>query len=168
MMQSKIIIFCYAYIVGIVLAMLFPADPAFLIVLRVLTGLAFVIGVAFFLRRHLRRRSAPAGEKPPPARWDWLVLLIPALVLGYTRYISSNTVVDTGIGTIRIVQGAPILRQETPLPDTCRVRIRKTEALAADLTLRLHGELDARVAVTGEGGRPCSMRRGAGGSASRR
>jgi hypothetical protein len=38
--QNKIIFFCYAYLVGIALAMSAPVDPAGLPLLRMLTGLA--------------------------------------------------------------------------------------------------------------------------------
>ena len=72
--------------------------------LHVITGLIFL--------PHLPAGpDVPAGPKARPVRpaarprWEWLVLVIPALALGYTRYIGSDAVPDSRLGIVRIVDG---------------------------------------------------------------
>ncbi|HPG00869.1 MAG TPA: ComEC/Rec2 family competence protein [Kiritimatiellia bacterium] len=153
-LHSRIIVFCYAYIVGIVAAMLAPADPQALSMLHVLTSLVFLAAFILLGRMFLQARKATPDKPYCTPSWQWLVLIIPALALGYTRFIASDAVPDSRLGSVRVVEGKPILRIDAQLPDTSRVRIRKTEAIETDIQLRLKGRLDARVPVTDERGVP--------------
>ncbi len=156
--QSRIILFCYCFIVGLVAAMAWPADPAALPALRVFTALALAAagGVLLFVH-HRARGGAPA---PSGARWFACLAMLGALSLGYTRYIAANTVPDTRIAEIVLSSEGARYAPRGNLPDTCRLRIRKTEALSEDLHIRLLGELDARIAVRDENGRAMIDRRG--------
>jgi ComEC/Rec2-related protein len=156
--QNRIILFCYCFIVGLVAAMVWPADPAALPALRALTAAA--LGAAGAVLLYARRRGS--GDAPAAQRGRWFLPLAVAgaLALGYTRYIAANTVPDTRIADLAIAADGVRYIPRGRLPDTCRLRIRKTEALAEDLHLRLIGELDARIAVRDEAGRAVIDRRG--------
>ena len=66
-MQTRIILFCYCFIVGLVAAMAWPANPAALPTLRIVTGVALAVAGALFLWAQQRMRSGlPA---PSAARW---------------------------------------------------------------------------------------------------
>lgn len=145
--QSKIILFCYAYVIGIVVAMTIGVDPSLLPLLRIATGAAFLFPVALYGRGLLGKAAARV-----PLYLEVLALVIPAVLLGCTRHTSADTVPDTRIGTLHLAAGRAEFRLERDLPDLCRVSIRKTQDLEGDLTLRLHGDLDARVPVKDENG----------------
>ena len=148
--QSRIILFCYCFIVGLVAAMTWPVDPAALPVLTASAAVAlFASGVAlYWLHRRSRRDGAP-----PPARWFAWLLMLSAATLGYARHISANTVPDTRIGTVTLTSTGTMFQSHAAIPDTCRLRVRKTQPLAGDLRLRVIGELDARVPVRDADGR---------------
>jgi len=156
-LHSRIIVFCYAYIVGLVAAMLAPADPRLLTILHVVTAVLFAAAFALLFRILARARNELGSRTPS---WEWLVLVIPALALGYTRYIASDAVPDSQLGVVRIVDGVAVLRMDAPLPDTSRVSVRKTAPLDADLQLRFRGRLDARIPVPDERGVPAQDSRG--------
>lgn len=149
-MQSKVILFCYLYLGGIVAAKLAPMDPVHAPVLRVLTMLALLALLVTALVRRWRR--IPTSS----VRWGTtlLALAIPAILLGYTRYIDTNTVPDTRVGAIQVDSGAAVLTRDAPIPDTCRVRLHKSTATTGTIQIRLHGRLDARVAITSDDGIP--------------
>lgn len=151
--QNKIIFFCYAYLVGIALAMSAPVDPAALPLLRLLTLVAMLVS-AYVLAVGLRvSRDRQPDRLAVWSRRSWWCLLVASLALGYTRYTSANNVPDTKLG--EVVLGATDSRYEPKgdLPDTCRLRFQKIGPLAGDVQLRLRGELDARVPVRDENGR---------------
>lgn len=150
--QSKIIFFCYAYLVGIALAMSAPVDPAGLPLLRFLTGAA-LLAAAYVLFTGFR--ALRQGLDEAAARWSrrtWWCLLVASLALGYTRYISANSVPDTKLGEV-VLGDTSRFEAKGGLPDTCRLRFQKIGPLAADVKLRLVGELEARVPVRDEQGR---------------
>lgn len=157
-MQTKIILFCYCFITGLVAAMAWPANPATLPALGTLTGIILSGAGALFL--WVQRQARRGARTSSAARWFAWLLIGGAFSLGYTRYIAANTVPDTRIAEITLsTDGARYIPRGT-LPDTCRLRVRKTQELASDLHIRLFGELDARIAVRDENGRVRIDRRG--------
>lgn len=154
-MQSKIILLCYAYIVGLVAAKLHPADPGGLPVLWGVTSALLLATLAWGLWRWLR--TAPAAGTEPPARGAvWLTVLATAafVVLGFTRYNSADTVPDQRSGLIHLSGDSVRYEELAPLPDASRLRLVKLEESGEDLQLRIYGELDARQAVVGPDGLP--------------
>ncbi len=147
--QSKIIGGSYLYISGIVVAMLLPLDPAWLPLLRISAGLA--LGATACLLAWAMWQGA---ERPQPwMQWIWPLLALGAVLLGYTRYTSANTVPDMVVGEIRITADAREWRQTVPLTDTSRLRLVKEVEMDRDLQFRVVGELDARLAVQDDDGR---------------
>ena len=150
--QNKIIFFCYAYLVGIALAMSAPVDPAGLPLLRILTGVALALA-AIVLAAGMRAHRARLDEAV--ARWSrrtWWCLLVASLALGYTRYTSANSVPDTKLGEVVLDAQSGRYEAKGRLPDTSRLRFQKMGPLAGDVRVRLRGELDARVPVRDENG----------------
>lgn len=156
-MQARIILFCYCFIVGLVAGMAWPTDPAALPALKLFTSAALLAAGALFV---WSQRRARAGAEGAAARWRVGLLMLGALSLGYTRYIAANTVPDTRIAEISISAEGARYTPGGALPDTSRLRVRKTEGLAEDLHLRLIGELDARIALRDANGRAMIDRRG--------
>lgn len=147
--QVHIIAFCYLYIAGIIVAMLAPVDPAALLWLRIAVAVTLIPAGALMLAGLLAPRGAEtdAPRYNPLARYFIPLLCVGALLLGYTRHISANTVPDMRVGEIRIEGGTRAFHQTAALPDTSRIRLRKTTALDRDLKVRITGELDARRVV---------------------
>ena len=151
-MHNRLILFSYAYIIGLVLGKLLPADAGFLPILWGLT--AAVLGLAtLWLAARAIRRAGPAT--PRTAALMAMLASLGMVILGYARYISADTVPDQRIGTIQVTGGSVTLTQEGTLPDASRLRLVKLTELDDDLQLRFHGELDARQPVRDEKGRPC-------------
>ncbi len=149
--QNKLIGFCYLYIAGLVLAMLFPVDPSWLIGLRAVTGVAMAVAAILLMRGwwsgdRVAERAGFSGLN----LWLAGALCLSAVFLGYTRYISSDTVPDMRLGEIRIDGGTRVFHQHTPLPDISRLRLTTNTELDRDIRLRIRGELDARVPVRNE------------------
>jgi ComEC/Rec2-related protein len=153
MLQNRLILFCYAYVAGIVTAMLWPIDPAGLPVLDGLTVVAFLAGAAL-LYGATRRRPGTAPAQPSPLFPVWPLFVLPALLLGYARHLHANTRPDTRLGLIRVAPGSSQINFAMPLADTSRLRLVKTDPVAGDFRVRLHGELEARVPERDEAGRP--------------
>ncbi len=153
MIKTKIILFCYSYIVGIGLCMLIPLDVHFLPYLWALVAMAMA---GMILRSYYDRRAPrPAGvDEAPTSKSTWAWIVIAPLLLGYTRYISANTLPDSRLGTLEIVNSQPSYVAVAGLDDTYRLRLQKTEALDSDLRVRLVGELRARVPIVSETGTP--------------
>ncbi|MBU1693882.1 MAG: ComEC/Rec2 family competence protein [Verrucomicrobia bacterium] len=153
-MQNKIILFCYAYIVGLVIAKLAPVEARFLPAFWVLTGIGLAVSAAWALVRWLRT-SDESEERSSRVRIAWAGLVtLTFIVMGYTRYISADTVPDQRTGLVRITDGQAAYQQEIALPDASRLRLVKREDLGEDIQLRIHGELDARLPVLDENGLP--------------
>lgn len=149
--QNKIIGGSYLYIAGIVLAMLFPLDPSWLPWLRVGSALALGAACGLLLLGLLRGESnEPVTQKA--VRLLWPALCIGAILLGYTRYTSANTVPDMLIGEIRIEGASRTFHQTVDLPATSRLRLQKTQDIERDIRIRFVGELDARLPEVNEEG----------------
>ncbi len=148
--QNKIILFCYLYIAGIAAAMMAPVDPAWLSWLHSAVILLLLPAGIFLMFQLLQRREGGT------ARWCLAILMSGSVLFGYTRYIQGNTVPDMRVGTILVDGSKRVFVQTTALPDTSRIRLRVAAALDRPLSIRLRGELDARVPVRDERGR-CSM-----------
>jgi ComEC/Rec2-related protein len=140
--QNRIILFCYAYVIGIALALAAPFDPAFLPWLRIATGIGFAASASVYARR-----ISKGGLSSLSRTLEIVLLVVPALLFGCTRYTGANTVPDTRIGVLPLSAGRAGFQLERDLPDLCRVSIRKTQPLKADLVLRLQGEVNARMPV---------------------
>jgi len=146
--QSKIILFCYLYIIGIVGAMLMPVDPVWLAWLEVAVAVAMIPAGIYFLSGLLKGTSDPHKQQASRVTiLVWSALFAGSVLLGYSRHISSNTVPDMRIGEIVINGSSRVFQQQSSLPDTSRLRLRKSGELIADVKIRLRGELDARVPV---------------------
>ena len=95
MTRNKLITFCYLFIVGIGFAMAFTAGPEALPALWSATAILGLLTLAGFVAVHRFRKPVDeelAAYGPVPA--DplhislWVLLLLTALVFGYTRYIA--------------------------------------------------------------------------------
>lgn len=154
MVQTKLMVFCYMFLLGIVFAKLVPADATWLNAIHILTGVFFLALAAHYVNR---RREIRQGYKYELA-WSrvagWVLVVLAALSLGYGRYIKADTVPDTRMATVVLRGSAADLKVEAQLTDTSRVRIRKTSAVAEDVKLRLLGVLEARLAVLSDDGVP--------------
>lgn len=157
--QNRIILFCYCFIVGLVVAMTWPVNPSALLALNVATAVLLLAAAALLFQAH-RKRSDGGEAAPPASRWLAWLLMLSALSLGYVRYIGANTVPDTRVGDIVLAGEGARYQAKSALPDTCRIRVRKSQPLAEDLRLRIVGELDARVAARDADGRAMVDRRG--------
>lgn len=150
-MQNKIILFCYAYIVGLVAAKLAPAEARLLPILWILTAIGLVACAAWGLLRQWRKSGGESHRSG--IAWAGLVILT-FIVMGYTRYNSADTVPDQRTGLVRVADGQAAYQQELALPDASRLRLVKLEDLGEEVQLRIHGELDARLPVLDESGLP--------------
>ena len=149
--QNKIIGGCYLYISGIVLAMLLPLDAAWLPLIQ--TGAALALGLAGLLIIWALLQGDNIKERAHIySRYLWPMLAIGAVLFGYGRYTSSNTVPDLQIGEIQLAAGTLQFEQTVDLQDTSRIRLQKTEELASDLQVRVVGELAARLPVIDDEG----------------
>lgn len=157
--QNRIIFFCYCFIIGLVVAMTWPVNPSALPLLNVVTTVLLLAAAAMLFYAH-RKRDEEQEARPSASRWLAWILMLSALSLGYVRYIGANTVPDTQVGEIVLVGEGAQFRAKNALPDTCRIRVRKSQPLAEDLHLRIVGELDARVAARDADGRAMVDRRG--------
>jgi len=156
--QTRIILFCYCFIIGLVLAMVWPLNPSALPALRIATALLMGGAALLLFQAH---RAARDNAPVSGVRWLAWMLVASAVTLGYSRHISANTVPDTRVGEI-VLSGSGVAnyRAHSALPDTCRLRVRKESAIDSDLRIRLAGELDARIAARDENGRAQIDKRG--------
>jgi ComEC/Rec2-related protein len=145
--QNRIILFCYAYVAGIVLAKALAPDAVWLPVLWVGLG-ASVLGALAVAVRGWRRSSETGLGRTV----ECLLLVVPPLLFGAVRYMQANTLPDRRIGLLKFAPGSAEFRMERDLPDLSRISVRKVSDLNGDLVLRIHGELDARLAITNEQG----------------
>jgi len=150
--QGKIIAFCYLYIVGIIAAMLAPVDPVWLSWYKIAAGITLIPAGALLLYGLLLGSPADGKAARSFRTWAWITIASGALLLGYTRYTSANTVPDMHVGEIRISGATRAFHQQAALPDTSRLRLEKNTPIDRDLRIRLVGELDARVPERDERG----------------
>lgn len=167
MTQNKLIAFCYLFIVGICLCMAFPAGPA---AVAPLWQLAAVLLVASGAALYLLRRARPPVEDTSPYdapvridRWQvavWTLLLVSALALGYARYLSMIQSPDTYLGTVTFAAdaadpaSAASYDQKRDLSTTSYLKLKVLASPAEDLTLRIHGDLEALTPILGPDGVP--------------
>ncbi len=163
-MNARIILFCYAFIAGLVAAMLWPSDPGRLPLFAVLTGLAFAASVAGFLARRARLARMPEAGAPSSAELTGILavlLAVPAVLLGYTRHLAANSRPDRGVAVVRLADGrAEWQAVGRGLPETARLCLRKTAPSTEDVELVLHGRLDAFLPEPGPGGQATLDERG--------
>lgn len=153
--EPGIILFCYAYIVGIGASMAAPSDPGALPVLSVFAAVALVAAAAAGWKAARDVRTGPGGAGAPPSvRWLGVALAVSGLALGYTRHLAANTEPDMRLGTVTLAaSGASYEATATP-PDSGRIRLSRQGPLSGDVALQVIGELDARVPVRGTNGLP--------------
>ncbi len=132
-----IITFCYAYIAGIVLDMLFPAGTA-------IVGVLWICSAILLAATGVYTLIAAFGS----ARIHWwfvVCALSSACIFGYTRHMSVNTIPDQRIATLRVAENGSISPSTAfSLPDTSRIRLVKTTESSSDITVSVSGELQAR------------------------
>lgn len=145
--QNRIILFCYAYVAGLVLAKAVGLEPVWLPVLWSALGISVAVALAWLMRWWFRSDRAPLGRAV-----ECVLLVVPSLLFGAARYMQAYTLPDRRIGMLRVVSGHAEFRMERELPDLSRISVRKVSELKGDLVLRVHGEMDARLAVTNEQG----------------
>jgi len=160
MTQNKLVAFCYMFIIGIAVAMAFPAGPEWVSRLWGLTGaLAVATAVVFVL---LRRKRPPMEDLSPYGAefkfdgWHcaaWAVLLATAAVFGYARYIAMIQSPDRPLGTAELSDGAVSWRPKD-LSTTSFVKIKLLADAEQDLSVRLSGRLEALHPVPDADGLP--------------
>lgn len=164
MTQNKLIAFCYLFIVGICLCMAFPAAPGAVAPLWQLTAVLLVAsGVALYFLRRARppvENTSPYDEPVHIDGWQvgvWTLLLVSALVLGYSRYLSMIQSPDTYLGTVTFAEASAdsaTYDQKRDLSTTSYLKLKVLAAPAEDLTIRIHGDLEALTPIIGEDGAP--------------
>ncbi|HMP72113.1 MAG TPA: ComEC/Rec2 family competence protein [Kiritimatiellia bacterium] len=149
MTRNNLIAFCYLYIGGILLAMTYPVDASWDRALLIGAIGSFLPITAFALAVMFRGATLDGGLRATL----WVLLALPALVLGYSRYHSADRVHDASLGVIDFASMSES-RLSHPPAGTSRLRVRLLEAPAGELVFRLTGEADVRIPVRDEGGRP--------------
>ena len=161
MTRSKLISFCYLFIVGIGLAMLYPAGSE---TLPFLWGATFLLGaltVAAFIYVYRQPKSADeelyASSAPPPNRKQvalWILMLLAAAVFGYTRYIAFIQSPDTAVVTLTVANGKQDLSAGRAITQTSFLKIKTLAPVTEELRLRLVGRLEALRPVLDPNGVP--------------
>lgn len=147
----KIIAGSYLYILGIVFAMLMPVDPSVLPWLRTLVTMALLVTGALLVLAMLQEDvKTPFARAVLQLVWPFLVLGM--MLLGYTRYISANTVLDQRVGEIVIEGESRRVIQDVEWNEGSRLRLRKLTEVPHDFRIRVLGSLDARVPVKDSAG----------------
>ncbi|MGD9874830.1 MAG: ComEC/Rec2 family competence protein [Kiritimatiellia bacterium] len=153
MLKNRIICFCYFYLVGIVIAKLLPVDSSWLTLIRIITAVLFIGLAGYHIYRHFEKKAGYKYEMMSTRVLGWVLLLLAAMAFGHGRYTESNMVPDNRMGSITFGDSEPLKIDVQP-DDTCRVRIRKTQPLDADVRLKIQGELKARMPILSEDGLP--------------
>jgi ComEC/Rec2-related protein len=152
--EPGIILFCYAYIVGIGASMAAPSDPGALPVLSTLVAVALATAAALGWKAARDVRAGRDGPAAAAGRWLGLVLAVSGLMLGYTRQLAANTEPDMRLGTVVLSADGARYEAAVALPDAGRVRLARKGPLSGDVALLVIGELDARVPVRDTNGLP--------------
>ena len=133
----SIIAICYAYISGIVLHMIFPANPS-LSVMWTITGIGLLIAGALIFMILLGNIKKTNPLIP--------FFIITFLIFGYTRHLASVTIPENRLSEISISSNGKIdFKNTIPLGDTSRLKLVKTSKIPSDIALSVAGELKARV-----------------------
>ena len=149
MTRNKLISFCYFFIVGIGLAMLYPAQADALTLLWGLTGLAALATIAAFVYVYRHPRNVEeelAFGAPPPNRQQitlWVLMLLAAVIFGYTRYIAFIQAPDTVVGTLAVTSSGQTWKDGRPISQTSFLKVVNLTPVKEDIHLRLVGRLEA-------------------------
>lgn len=164
MTQNKLVAFCYLFIIGICICMAFPASPAAVSPLWYLAAALLAASAAGLW--YLRRARPPVEDTSiydAPFRFDglqvaiWALVLVTGFVLGYARYLSMIQSPDTYLGTVTIASdasSAPAYAQKRDLSTTSYLKLRLLTSPETDVTLRVHGRLEALLPIPGPDGAP--------------
>ncbi|MCP5487389.1 MAG: ComEC/Rec2 family competence protein [Verrucomicrobia bacterium] len=147
--QNNIIAFCYWFIAGLIAAMLWPVgafQAPWLTALAVGSFLPLIALLLAMMLKGVSPRTIPRGLL-------WVLIALPALLLGYARYNAANQVHDDYLGRLSVSEeGALSLEQQ--LSETARMRFALVESPGQDLAFRLIGELEVRTTVLDDQGLP--------------
>lgn len=161
MTRNKLISFCYLFIVGIGLAMLYPMGPEalpFLWGATILLGLATIGTFAYVYSRpkNADEELYSSGPTPPDRKQVtlWVLLLLTAVVFGYARYIAFIKSPDTLVGTLSVTQEGQAWTSGKPISQTSFLKIKTLAPVTEDLRLRLIGRLEALQPVLDANGQP--------------
>ena len=151
MTQNRIILFCYAFLAGIALAMLRPAGAAWIAPMAGLGVIAALAAAAAFALARRRAERAAAWRRAAPA-----ALVLAGLAFGQARYLGQLRAPDRRVGEIRWRDGEPEWRDRGGLDGrAARLALRAPEGAGETaVTLRFEGELRARFPERDGDGRP--------------
>ncbi len=162
MTRNKLIAFCYLFIVGIACAMAFPAGPEALGALWGATALLGLLTIAGLMAAHRLRKPvddelAAYGVAAPIDRTQtglWILLLLTALLFGYTRYIAMVQSPDQLIGTLSVSAEGGAWSPGQPISQTSFLKVKTLAATTEEIRLRLIGRLEALQPVPDADGNP--------------
>ncbi|NCA82285.1 MAG: hypothetical protein EOM72_06015 [Opitutae bacterium] len=161
MTRNKLISFCYLFIVGIAFAMAFTAGPEALPALWGATSLLGLLTLIGFMLVHRFRKPvdeelAAYGPVPPdPMQISlWVLLLLTALVFGYTRYIAMIQSPDQLVGTLSISREGAAFTPDRPISQTSFMKVKTLAPVTEEIRLRLVGRLEALQPVKDAEGKP--------------
>ena len=162
MTRNKLISFCYLFIVGIGFAMAFPMQAEALSVLWPVTaGLGLLTLAGFLIVRRCQTPvdeetlaygvSAPADPKQVAL---WILMLVTALVFGYTRYIAMIRSPDQLVGTLAVAEGQAAWTPGQAITQTSFLKVKTLAPATEEIRLRLVGRLEALQPVPDANGVP--------------
>ncbi len=161
MTRNKLISFCYLFIVGIGIAMAFPAGPEALPALWGATALLGLFTVFGFVLVHRLRKPVDEEllayghvETDPKQVALWTLMLLTSLVFGYTRYVAMIQSPDRLLGTLSVSADGTRWQEGAPISQTSFLKIKTLAPLEQDLRLRLVGQLEALQPVLDDQGVP--------------
>lgn len=161
MTRNKLITFCYLFIVGIGFAMAFTAGPEALPALWSATAILGLLTLAGFVAVHRFRKPvdedlAAYGHTPadPLHISLWVLLLLTALVFGYTRYIAMIQSPDRPIGTLSASPAGSTWTPVAPISQTSFLKVKALAPVTEDIRLRLVGRLEALQPIKDADGKP--------------
>lgn len=162
MTQNKLVGFCYLFIIGIALAMAFPAGPGWVAPAWWATGLLAVVAVAVLAL--LRQKRPPTEDLSPwgeEFRFDWwhaaawAALGALALAFGYARYLSMIQSPDRLLGTVEVGGGAAAQEwRGREMTTTSFLKLKVLDDVAEETSLRISGHLEALQPLEGDAGLP--------------
>ena len=148
MTQNKLVGFCYAFIVGIALAMAFPLGADAVAPMWVLTAILLLATGAGLALLKKYRKPEPGEEERlygVKAEFDplqvgvWGLVLLAAFAFGYTRYLAMIQSPDRALGKA----GAAGWTETRKMGTTSFVKLKLKAAQDHDVTVRLKGSLSA-------------------------
>ena len=159
MTQNKLVGFCYAFIVGIALAMAWPLGADAVAPMWALTGILLAATAAGLVLLKKYRKPEPGEEErlygvkaefDPLQAGVWALLLVAAFAFGYTRYLAMIQSPDRVLGKA----GAAGWAESRPMGTTSFVRLKMKAPQDHDVTVRLKGSLSALMPNRDEAGDP--------------